>query len=91
MYSIEQMQLMRHKCVVRKYTSCVHECHRIVSWGFHQTMPLYSKYSVATFLACFGTLFFINWCFSEYTFHMKGICDASNISVSFRGDQCTSN
>ena len=54
-----------------------------MSWGFHQTMPLFSKYSVATFLACFGTLVFINWRFTRYTFLMKGISDASNISVSF--------
>ena len=59
------MQLKRHKCVVRKSTSCVHKCHGIVSWGFHQMMPLSSKYSVATFLACFGTLFFINWRFTR--------------------------
>ena len=63
-------------------------CSRIVSCCFHQMMPLSSKYSVATFLTCFGTLFFINLCFSRYTFLMKGISDASN---KFRGDQCTSN
>ena len=34
MYSTEQMQLKRHKRVVRKSTSCLHESHSIVSCGF---------------------------------------------------------